>query len=144
MDRRNHFFAQAICGPYPKCQVQFVENIDHASLRIRKLGRLGNNGGEHGLQIERGVYRLRYLTECVQLFDGAREFGRALSDELVELVDVFSDIGLQEAKAISDLVDLVARPTRRALQRQWTCEVIRREGGSKIGDVLHRQLELPA
>ena len=95
MDRRNQFFSQAICGPYPKCLVQFVENIDHASLRIRKLGRLGNNGGQHGLQIERGVYRLGYLAERVQPFNGVREFCRALGDELVELVDVFLDIGLQ-------------------------------------------------
>ena len=108
------------------------------------MGRLGDDGIEHSLQIERRVHRLGNLAERAQLLDRARELGGALSDELVELVDVFSDIGLQEAKAISDLVDLVARPTRRALQRQWTREVIRREGGSKIGDVPHRQLELPA
>src|SRR5260370_6395464 len=80
--------------------------------------------------------RLELSALCLQ-------FGRTLSDELVELVDVLGDIGLQQAEGVSDLVDLVTRTPQRALERQRARELIRREGGSKIGDVLHRQLQLP-
>src|SRR6266436_9844180 len=80
--------------------------------------------------------RLELSALCLQ-------FGRTLSDELVELVDVLADIGLQQAEAVSDLVDLVTRTPQRTLERQRARELIRREGGSKIGDVLHRQLQLP-
>jgi len=46
---------------------------------------------------------------------------------LVELVDVLADVGLQQAEAVGDFIDLVTRAARRALQRQWTREIIRRE-----------------
>src|SRR5262245_20586816 len=48
LDRRNQVLAQAISGPHLKRLVQFVENIDHASFRVRKLDRLGDDRGQHG------------------------------------------------------------------------------------------------
>src|SRR6516162_3684615 len=41
-DCRNQLIAQAIRRPHPQCLVQLIKNIDHPSIRIRKLDRLGH------------------------------------------------------------------------------------------------------
>src|SRR5215468_1689422 len=76
-DCRNQLIAQAIRRPHPQCLVQLIKDIDHPSIRIRKLDCLGNDRGQYGLEIKRGVYRLGDLAERPQLLDGLRELARA-------------------------------------------------------------------
>jgi hypothetical protein len=57
--------------------LQFVENVDRTSLRARKLDCLGDDRGQHGLEIEGGVDRLGDLAKGPQLFDRLREFAGA-------------------------------------------------------------------
>src|SRR6516162_7854480 len=85
-DCRNQLIAQAIRRPHPQRLVQLIKNIDHPSIRIRKLDRLGHDRGQHGLQIEGGVDRLGDLAERLQLLDRLRQFGRALFDLTLELL----------------------------------------------------------
>ena len=70
-DRRNQLIAQAIGRSHPQCLVQLVENIDHASLRVRKLDRLGNNGCQNRFEVEARIDRLGHLPKCAQLLDRA-------------------------------------------------------------------------
>src|SRR5262249_30261560 len=46
-----------------KCLVQLIKDIDHPSIRIRKLDRLGNDRAQHGFEIKRGVDCPRHLAK---------------------------------------------------------------------------------
>src|SRR5262249_52293252 len=65
-DCRNQLIAQAIRCPHLQCLVQLIKDIDHPSIRIRKLDCLGDDRGQHGLEIKRGVYCLRHLAKRAQ------------------------------------------------------------------------------
>ena len=56
-----------------------VEHIDRAGLSARQLHCLGDDGGEHGFEIERRVHRLRHFAERAQLLNGAAKFVGALA-----------------------------------------------------------------
>src|SRR5262249_19144158 len=73
-DCRNQLIAQAIRCTHLQCLVQLIKDIDHTSIRVRKLDRLSDDRGQHGLEIEGGVYCLGHLTESTQLFNGVCEF----------------------------------------------------------------------
>jgi hypothetical protein len=77
LDRCNHFLAQAIGGSQPEELLQLVKDVDSTSLRARKLNCLGDDRGQHGLEIEGGVDRLADFAKRLQLFDRLREFARA-------------------------------------------------------------------
>src|SRR5215472_2823500 len=59
-DCRNQLIAQPIRRPHPQCLVQLIKDVDHPSIRIRKLDRLGDDRGQHSLEIEGGVDRLAH------------------------------------------------------------------------------------
>src|SRR5262245_8679355 len=74
---RNQLIAQAIRRSHPQCLVvQLIKDIDHPSIRIRKLDRLGNDRAQHGFEIKRGVYCSRHLAKRAQFLDRLREFTR--------------------------------------------------------------------
>ena len=50
-----------------KLALPIIEDVDCACLGARELHRLGDDCGEHDLQIERGVHRLRHFTKGAQL-----------------------------------------------------------------------------
>src|SRR6266516_5447548 len=51
-DRYNQIFAQSKSGPDSKSLVQFVENVDNAGVRSRKLDCLGHDRGQDRFEIE--------------------------------------------------------------------------------------------
>src|SRR5215472_15501582 len=73
-DCRNQLIVQAIRCPHLQCLVLLIKDIDHTSIRLRKLDRLADDRGQHRLEIEGGVDRLAYLAECLQLFNRLRQF----------------------------------------------------------------------
>src|SRR5215469_15535256 len=53
LDRRNQVFAKAKGGSQPEELLQLVKDVDGSSLRARQLHRLGDDRGQHSLEIER-------------------------------------------------------------------------------------------
>ena len=62
-----------------KFALQLVEDVDRSGLGAGELHRLGDDGGQHGLEIERRVHRLRHFAERAQLADRAAKLIGALS-----------------------------------------------------------------
>ena len=77
--RVNQLLIHAIGGAQMKLALQIVEDIDRASLGAGELHRLGDDGGEHGLEIERRVHCLRHFAERAQLADRAAKLIGALA-----------------------------------------------------------------
>src|SRR5262245_56760849 len=73
-DCRNQLIAQAIRCPHLQCLVQLIKDIDHPSIRIRKLDRLGNDRAQHGFEIKRGVDCPRHLAKrAIGLLESSTE-----------------------------------------------------------------------
>ena len=70
----------------PEFLVGLVEHVDRAGLGAGKLRRLGDDRGQHGLEVDRRVDRLADLAERAQLLDRLRQLGGALLDLLLEPV----------------------------------------------------------
>jgi len=79
-DCLNQLIAQAIRRSHPQCLLHLIKDIDHPSIRIRKLDCLGDDRGQHGLEVEGGVYRLGDLAKRAQLLDRTCELRRASLD----------------------------------------------------------------
>ena len=77
--RVNQLLIHAVGGAQMKFALQIVEDIDRAGLGAGELHRLGDDGGEHGLEIERRVHRLGHLAERAQLVDRAAKLIGALA-----------------------------------------------------------------
>ena len=58
-DRGDHALVHADGGAQREILGRVVEDIDRAGVGLRQLDRVRDDGGEHGLEIERGVHRLR-------------------------------------------------------------------------------------
>ena len=43
--------------------LQFIENVDRAGFSAGELHCLGDDGGQHGLEIERRIHRLGHLAK---------------------------------------------------------------------------------
>ena len=56
-----------------------VEHVDGAGLGAGELHRLGDDGGEHGLAVERRIHRLRDFAERAQFADRAAKLVGALA-----------------------------------------------------------------
>ena len=72
-DRRDQLLAHAVGRAQLELALPLVAHVDRAGLGAGELRRLGDDGVEHGLQIERRVDRLRNLAERAQLLDRPRE-----------------------------------------------------------------------
>ena len=59
--------------------LHLVEDVDRAGIGVGELHRLGDDGGEHGLEIERRVHRLRDFAERAQFADRAAKLVGALA-----------------------------------------------------------------
>ena len=77
--RVNQLLIHAVGGAQMKFALQIVEDVDRSGLGAGELHRLGDDGGEHGLEIERRVHRLRYFAERAQLPDRAAKLIGALA-----------------------------------------------------------------
>ena len=77
LDCCDQLFAQTVGRPQPEKLLRLVEDVDGSRLRAGKLGCLGDDRGQHGLEIESGVDRVADLAERLQLFDRLREFAGA-------------------------------------------------------------------
>ena len=83
-DRRDQFLAHAVGRTQPEFTFRFIEYVDGAGLGAGKLGRLGDDRGEHGLKVKRRGHRLSDFAERSQFTDRLRKFMRALFDSLFE------------------------------------------------------------
>ena len=83
--RVNQLLIHAVGGAQMKFALQIVEDVDRAGLGAGELHRLGDDGGEHRLEIERRVHRLRHFAERAQLADRAAKLIGALA-QLVRAV----------------------------------------------------------
>ena len=70
-----------------------VKYVDRAGLGPRELGRLCNDGGQHGLQVDRRVDRLGDVAERAQFLDRLRQLGGPLIDLLLEPVGSLRALG---------------------------------------------------
>ena len=77
--RVDQFPVHAVGGAQMKFAPHLVEDVDRAGVGVGELHRLGDDGGEHGLQIERRVHRLRHFAERAQLADRAAKLIGALA-----------------------------------------------------------------
>ena len=77
LDHGDHVRGHSVGRAQLELAAGLVEHVDHAGLGAGKLRRLGDNGVEHGLQVERGVDRLGDLAERAQFLDRLRELARA-------------------------------------------------------------------
>ena len=77
--RVNQLLIHAVGGAQMKFALPIVEDVDRAGLGAGELHRLGDDGREHGLEIERRVHRLRHFAERAQLPDRAAKFIGALA-----------------------------------------------------------------
>ena len=92
--RVNQLLIHAVGGAQMKFALQIVEDIDRAGLGAGELHRLGDDGGEHGLEIERRVHRLRHFAERAQLPDRAAKFVGALAQFVQQSRILDGDDGL--------------------------------------------------
>ena len=76
--RVDQFLIHAVGGAQMKFALHIVEDVDRAGLGVGELHRLGDDGREHGLEIERRVHRLRDFAERTQLLDRVAKFVGAL------------------------------------------------------------------
>ncbi len=72
--RGDHVFAEAVVRLRHEDFVGRVIDIDRAGVRPRQFDRVGDDGGQHRLQIERRVHGLADLAERLHLGDRARQF----------------------------------------------------------------------
>ena len=77
LDHGDHVRGHSVGRAQLELPVGLVKHVDHAGLGAGKLRRLGDNGVEHGLQVERRVDRLGDFAERAQLLDRLRELARA-------------------------------------------------------------------
>ena len=77
--RVNQLLIHAVGGAQMKFALQLIEDVDRAGLGARELHRFGDDGGEHGFEIERRVHRLGHFAERAQLVDRAAKFIGALA-----------------------------------------------------------------
>ena len=77
--RVDQLLIHAVGGAQMKFALPIVEDVDRAGLGAGELHRLGDDGGEHGFEIERRVHRLRHFAERAQLLDRAAKFIGALA-----------------------------------------------------------------
>ena len=77
VDHGDHVGGHSVGRAQLELPVGFVKHVDHAGLGAGKLGRLGDDRVQHGLQVERGVDRLGDVAERAQLLDRLRELARA-------------------------------------------------------------------
>ena len=82
-ERVDQLLVHAIGGAQPKFALLLVEHVDRTGLGAGELHRLGDDGREHGFEVERRIHRLRYFTERAQLADRSAELVGALA-QLVE------------------------------------------------------------
>ena len=76
-DHVDHVGSHAVGRAQPKLPIALVEHVHNSGIGAGELGRLGDDGVQHGLQVERGVDRLADLAERAQLLDRLRKFARA-------------------------------------------------------------------
>src|SRR5262245_44520410 len=63
----DQLLAHAVGRAQVKLLGRRVHDVDRSGLGIGKVDRLGDDGRQHGLQVECGVDRLRHLAERTQL-----------------------------------------------------------------------------
>ena len=78
VERVDQLLVHAVGGAQAKFALLLVEHVDRAGLGAGELHRLGDDGGEHGFEIERRIDRLADLAERAQLVDRSAELVGAL------------------------------------------------------------------
>ena len=73
LDHRDHVRGHSVGRAQLELAGDLVEHVDHAGLGPGELDRLGDDGRQHGFQVDRGVDRLADLAERAQLADRLRE-----------------------------------------------------------------------
>jgi hypothetical protein len=76
-DLGNDSLVHAIGRAQPEFLGGLVEYVDRAGLGAGELGRLGHDGGQHGLEVDGRVHGLADLAERLQLLDRLRQLARA-------------------------------------------------------------------
>ncbi len=76
LERGNQVVAHAVVGLQLEFLLRLVVHVDRSTVGIGQLNRLGNDGREHRLQVERRIDRLRDLAEGAQLLHRLPELVR--------------------------------------------------------------------
>ena len=102
-----------------KFALKFVEDVDRTGFCAGELHRLSDDGGEHGLKIERRVHRLGHFSEGAQISDRAAKLISALA-QLVQQARIFygDDGSRGEVRDQRDL--LVGKGSRPCRRKAWT------------------------
>ena len=99
--RFDQLLIHAVSGTQAKFALEFGEDVDRSGIGAGKLHRLGNNGREHGLKIERRVYGLGHFAEGAQFSDRAAKLVGALGVPMLkedEFVGVITAKGRRPAE----------------------------------------------
>ena len=92
--RVNQLLIHAVGGAQMKFALHIVEDVDRAGLGAGELHRLGDDGGQHGFEIERRVHRLRHFAERAQFPDRAAKLVGALAQLVQQSRVLDGDDGL--------------------------------------------------
>ena len=84
LERCDQILAHAIDCAELEFAAGFVEHVDGAGVSAGQLHRLGDDGVEHGLEVERGIHRLADLAQRVELLDRLGELAGAQLDLALE------------------------------------------------------------
>ena len=108
--RVDQLLIHAISGAQMKFALKIVEDVDRTGFGARELHRFGDDGGEHGLKIERRVHRLGHFAERAQLADRAAKLVSALA-QLVQQSCIFDGDDSLRGKVRNQLDLLVGKGT---------------------------------
>ena len=92
--RVDQLLIHAVGGAQMKFALQIVEDVDRAGFGAGELHRFGDDGGEHGFEIERRVHRLGHFAERAQLTDRAAKLIGALAQLVQQARVLDGDDGL--------------------------------------------------
>ena len=114
---RDQFLIHAVSGAQIEFALPLVEHVDGSGVRAGKLCRLGDDGCQHGLEIERGIDRLRDFAERLEFADRAPQLIGALAqlakqarildrdDRLGGQIREQSDLLLAERSRLAPVID---------------------------------------
>ena len=123
-ERFDYILTHPVIGTNLEFVCGFVEYEDGAGIGRRQLDGLGDDGVEHRLQVEGGVYRLADLAERAQLLDRLRELAGAQLHLALEARVGFPKSVRHVVELVSEPLELVAGLDRDALAEVTTADAL--------------------
>src|SRR5262249_14389822 len=101
------FLAHAVRSTQLETLRCWIDDVDGSGLSARQLHSLGNDGGQNGGEIERGVYRLRHFAKGTQLPHGLRKLMTACFQFVRSLLHLLSRAGMGFLEVARHSVELI-------------------------------------